>query len=92
MLSSPVQEEVPSYEKLRSWIFVYNRKDLHTEGHSLLTGPPGFPGSSAGKESNCNAGDLGSIVKMPQRREWLSIPVFWPGELHGQRSLPGYSP
>ena len=27
----------------------------------------------------------------PLRREWLPIPVFWPGEYHGQRSLAGYS-
>ena len=55
----------------------------------------GFPGSSAGKESSCNAGDLGSI------------PGFWrsPGGRHGnplqysclenpqgQRSMACYSP
>ena len=28
----------------------------------------------------------------PQRREWQPIPVFSPGEFHGQRSLVGYSP
>ena len=49
----------------------------------------GFPGGSDGKESTCNAGDLGSI---PWRREWLPIPVFLPGESHGQRSLVDYSP
>ena len=26
------------------------------------------------------------------RREWLPTPVFWPGELHEQRILAGYSP
>ena len=30
--------------------------------------------------------------KIPCRKEWLPTPVFWPGELHGQRSLVGYSP
>ena len=35
----------------------------------------------------CNAGDPGSIP--PWEREWLSTPVFLPGELHGQRSLVG---
>ena len=25
------------------------------------------------------------------RREWLPIPVFLPGEFHGQKSLVGYS-
>ena len=28
----------------------------------------------------------------PQRRKWQPIPVFLPGESHGQRSLAGYSP
>ena len=46
----------------------------------------GFPDSSVGKESICNAGDLGSIPglgRIPWRRERLPIPVFWPGEFHG---------
>ena len=29
---------------------------------------------------------------IPWRREWLSTPVFLPGEFHGQRSLVGYNP
>ena len=47
----------------------------------------GFPGGSAGKESACNVGDLGSIPgvgKIPWRRERLPTPVFWLGEFHGQ--------
>ena len=35
----------------------------------------GFPGGSAGKESTCNVGDLGSIPvlgRSPWRREWLT--------------------
>ena len=66
----------------------------------------GFPGSSDGKESNCNAGDLGSIpglgkspgggygnpLQYSWRRKWQSTPVFLPGESHGQRSLAGYNP
>ena len=31
------------------------------------------------------------IGNMPWRRKWQSIPVFLPGEFHGQRSLVGYS-
>ena len=27
------------------------------------------------------------VGKIPWRREWLPIPVFLPGESHGQRSL-----
>ena len=30
--------------------------------------------------------------KIPWRRKWQPIPVFLPGESHGQRSLVGYSP
>ena len=48
----------------------------------------GFPGGSAGKESSCNAGDLGLIPGDPWRGwedplEKGISPVFWPGELHG---------
>ena len=32
------------------------------------------------------------VEKIPWRREWQPIPVFLPGESHGQRSLVGYSP
>ena len=48
----------------------------------------GFPGGLAGKESAWNVGDLGSIPGLGRfpgegNREWLPIPVFWPGEFHG---------
>ena len=42
-----------------------------------------------------DAGDTGSIPgwgRVPGRRAWQSIPVFLPGESHGQRSLVGHSP
>ena len=44
-----------------------------------------FPSDSEGKESSCNARDLGSIpgLGIPWKRAWLPIPVFWPGEFHG---------
>ena len=32
------------------------------------------------------------VGKIPWRREWLPIPVFFAGEPHEQRSLVGYSP
>ena len=53
------------------------------------------PGDLDGKESACNAGDLGSIPgsgRFPWRRAWQPTPVFFPGKSHGQRSLVGYSP
>ena len=42
-------------------------------------------GGSAGKESTCNAGELGDpwVGNIPWRRERLPTPVFWPGEFHG---------
>ena len=47
-----------------------------------------FPDSSVGKESACNAGDLGStgLGKILWRRERLLTPLFWLGEFHGQYS------
>ena len=32
------------------------------------------------------------VGKFPWRREWQPMPLFLPGEFHGQRSLAGYSP
>ena len=55
----------------------------------------GFPGSSDGKESVCNAGDPGSVPgpgRSPWERERLPAPALLPGKLHGQRNLAGYSP
>ena len=58
-------------------------------------GVQGFPGSSAGKESTCNVGDLDLILGLgrspggghgnPLQYSCLENP-------HGQRSLVGYSP
>jgi len=48
-----------------------------------------FPGCSEGKESTCNAGNLGltpGLGKIPWRRKWLTTPVFLPREFHGQGS------
>ena len=47
------------------------------------------------KVSTYNPGDLCSIPglgRFPWRRKWQPTPVFLPGELHGQKSLAGYSP
>ena len=50
----------------------------------------GFPGGSDGKESACNAGDLGSIPGLGRSHgEEQGTPLFLPGESHGQRSLVG---
>ena len=58
----------------------------------------GFPSSSVGKESACNAGytgDRGSVAglgRSPGGGKWQLTPVTLPGRSHGQRSLVGYSP
>ena len=59
-----------------------------------------FSCGSAGKESACNGGDLGSIPgsgrspgegKIPWRKERLYSPVFCPGEFHGLYSPWGWT-
>ena len=45
--------------------------------------------SENGEESVCNAGDLGRGD--PLEKGMATHSVFLPGELHGQRSLVGYS-
>ena len=52
----------------------------------------GLPWWLSSKESACNAGNLGLIPVIPWRRKWQPIPIFLPGNSHGQRSLVGYSP
>ena len=54
-----------------------------------------FPCGSAGKESTCNAGDLGPIPGLGRSpEEGKSYPHQYSGleNPHGQRSLVGYSP
>ena len=53
----------------------------------------GFPGSSAGKESACNAGDPGFdswLRTIPWRRAWQSAPLFLPGESPWTEETCGY--
>ena len=56
-----------------------------------------FSGGTSGKESACNAGDIGDLGSVPGWRRSPGvghgnpfIPVCLPGESHGQRSLAGY--
>ena len=68
-------------DKTRVWIKI------------IAMGTEGFPCGSAGKESACNAGDLGFdpwVGKIPWRRGRLPIPVFQPGEFHGLYSPWGH--
>ena len=54
----------------------------------------GFPGGSDGKESTCNAGDLGLIPGLGRswRRAWQPTAVLLLENSYGERSLVGYSP
>ena len=55
----------------------------------------GFPGGSDGKESDCNAGDLGLIPgsgRSPGGGHDNSLQYSRLENPHGQRSLAGYSP
>ena len=55
----------------------------------------GFPGSSAGKESACNAGNPGSIPvsgRFPGEGHGNPLQYSFLKNPHGQRSLAGYSP
>ena len=55
----------------------------------------GFPGGSNGTESICNAGDLGSVPRLgrsPGGGHGNPLQNSCLENLHGQRSLAGYSP
>ena len=55
----------------------------------------GLPRWLSGKESTCNAGDVGWIPwsgRFPWRRKGQPTPLFLPGKSHGQKSLACYSP
>ena len=55
----------------------------------------GFPSSSDGKESICNAGDLGLIPglgRSPGGGHGNPLQCSWLENPHGQRSLEGYGP
>ena len=58
-----------------------------------ITWVMGLPDSSDGKGfySAGNSSLILGLGRFPLRREWQPTPVFLPGELHGQRSLAGYS-
>ena len=55
----------------------------------------GFPGGSAGNESACNVGDLGSIPRLersPGEGHGNPLQYSWLENPREQRSLAGYSP
>jgi len=58
----------------------------------------GFLGCASSKEPACQwrrykkHGFNPWFRKMPWKRKWQPIPVFLPGDSHGQKSVAGYSP
>ena len=56
----------------------------------------GFPGGSDSKESACNEGDQGLILRSGRSpgegKGYALSRLFLPREFYGQRSLEGYSP
>ena len=70
---------------------IFNGFVEHRLNYLLLYYNMGFPGSSAGKETTCNAGDPSSIPglgRCPWRRDRLPTPVFlgFPGGSEGKES------
>ena len=80
------------------FVSLVNLMDYSTELTVQYHHKRGFPGGSVGKEPACNAGDTrdagsipGSGIPDPLEEAWKPIPVYLPGESHGQRNLEGYS-
>ena len=77
--------------------FLYQENPLEKRWHPTIQPTPvflGFPGGSVGKESTCNAGDLGSISGLgssPGGRHGNPLQYSRLENPHGQRSLAGYS-
>ena len=68
---------------------------LNTLQHGSSNLEMGFPDSSVGKESACNAKDLGLIPvlgRSPGEGNNYPTSVFLPGESLRQRKVVGYSP
>ena len=69
------------------WEIVKDREAWHAEVHGIAKSQtrPNL-GSSAGKESACNARDpslIPGLGRSPGEGNKLPTPVFWPGEFHG---------
>ena len=67
---------------------------LHNKGRTLEI-ESSFPGGLVVKNPPANAGDTGSVPgleRYPGEGDGNPLPIFLPGESHGQRSLVRYSP
>ena len=73
----------------------YNYKDMYIVNlGEIRASLIAFPGGSVVKNLPANAEYEFDpwVRKIPWRRKWQPIPIFLPGESHGQKSLVGYSP
>ena len=72
-----------------------SREAKVTGGSEIEVCAKGFPSSSAGKGSSCNAGDLGLIPglgRFPRGGHGSPLQYSYLETPHGQSSLEGYSP
>ena len=79
----------------RPWFDSWVRKILWRRDRLAIPVFLGFPGGSDGKESSCNAGDLGLIPglgKSPGGGHGNPFQYYCLKNPTGQRSLAGYSP
>ena len=96
----PGQNNLKFSPNLQSQKPVESVRELDQEGRNIILDQTslsmGFPAGSDGKESACNAGDLGSIPglgRSPGEGNGNPLQLLsLHGEFHGQRSLAGYSP
>ena len=78
-----------------SWATVQEVAKSRTQRSDFTYSLKGFLGGSNGKESACNAGDLGSIPRLGRSPGGgYGNPLQYSGleNPHGKRSLVGYSP
>ena len=72
-------------EELRNTSITYGLASQAPQASLVIKNPPANAGDIRGKFHPW-------VRKIPWRREWQPIPLFLPGESHGQTSLVGYSP
>ena len=82
------------YHLLVYFMVIISTAYFHREELTCLGSFGGFQYGSAGKESSCKAGDLGSISGLGRSPEENSNPLQYSclENLHGERGLVGYSP
>ena len=82
-----VTEQGPIYMRAHTHLSVYIQ--IHPQKHGFRYLKRGFPGGSAGKESTCSAGDLGSI---PELGRSTGEEIGYPLQYSGLENSMDYSP